>query len=127
MIQGLSHITFVVQSLDLMSSFLETIFDAKEIYSSGEHAFSISREKFFLINTLWVAVMEGESLPDKPITILHSKFLSKILRCMRIASDRWEWIFEKVVTALKERQDPYIFTTMTITCLSYIQERFKNG
>lgn len=65
MIEGLSHITFIVSDLDRMTRFLEIIFDAEEVYSSGNETFSISKEKFFLINGIWVAVMEGESLPKR--------------------------------------------------------------
>lgn len=65
MIEGLSHITFIVKDLDRASDFLRIIFNAKEVYSSGEKRFSHSREKFFLVNGLWFAIMEGESLTEK--------------------------------------------------------------
>jgi catechol 2,3-dioxygenase-like lactoylglutathione lyase family enzyme len=65
MIEGLSHITFVVRDLDKMTNFLTTIFDAKEVYSSNDRTFSIAREKYFLMNDIWMAVMEGEALPEK--------------------------------------------------------------
>lgn len=60
MIEGLSHITFVVRDLDRATEFLTVIFDAEEVYSSGEETFSVSREKFFLVGGVWIAVMEGE-------------------------------------------------------------------
>lgn len=65
MIEGLSHITFIVSDLDRMTRFLEIIFDAEEVYSSGNETFSISKEKFFLINGIWVAAMEGEPLSER--------------------------------------------------------------
>lgn len=65
MIEGLSHITFIVSDLDRMSNFLISIFDAKELYPSGEKNFSISKEKFFLMNGLWFAIMEGDPLFEK--------------------------------------------------------------
>ena len=65
MIEGLSHITFIVRDLKKMTHFLTTIFDAREIYSSGDKTFSISREKFFLINDIWIAIMEGEPRSEK--------------------------------------------------------------
>lgn len=65
MIQGISHLTFLVRDLEKMTTFLTTIFDAQEVYASGEQTFSISKEKFFLINDLWIAIMEGEPLPEK--------------------------------------------------------------
>ncbi len=65
MIEGLSHITFIVRDLDRMARFLTTIFDAQEMYSSGDKTFSIAREKFFLINGIWIAIMEGDPHSDK--------------------------------------------------------------
>lgn len=65
MIEGISHVTFIVRDLERMTSFLTTVFGAEEVYSSGDATFSISREKFFLIGGVWVAIMEGGSLPDK--------------------------------------------------------------
>ncbi len=75
MIQGISHITFIVSNLEKMTKFLTFIFDAEEVYSSDEQTFSISREKFFLINGLWIAIMEGESIPKK--TYNHVAFKIK--------------------------------------------------
>jgi len=65
MIKGISHITFVVSDLQRMTNLLETIFDAKEVYFSGDRTFSISREKFFLLGGQWIAIMEGQPLPEK--------------------------------------------------------------
>lgn len=65
MIKGLSHMTFIVKDLEQATKFFKEIFDAQEVYSSGDRCFSISKEKFFLIGQLWIAIMEGESLPEK--------------------------------------------------------------
>ncbi len=65
MVEGLSHITFIVRDLDRMASFLKIIFDAEEVYCSGNKTFSMSKEKFFLINGIWIAVMKGERLSEK--------------------------------------------------------------
>lgn len=65
MIEGLSHITFIVKDLDRTSNFLTSVFEAKEVYSSDERKFSYSKEKYFLINGLWLAIMEGEPLSEK--------------------------------------------------------------
>ncbi len=62
MIEGLSHITLIVQDLEQMAHFLKHIFEAEEVYSSGDQTFSISREKFFLISDVWIAIMEGDPL-----------------------------------------------------------------
>ncbi len=65
MIAGISHLTFIVKDLELASRFFRFIFDAEEIYSSGDKTFSLSREKYFLINDLWICIMEGDSLADR--------------------------------------------------------------
>ena len=65
MIEGLSHITFVVRDLERMTAFLAQIFEAREVYASGDETFSIAPEKFFLIGGLWIAIMEGEPLPSQ--------------------------------------------------------------
>ena len=65
MISGLSHITFIVKDLDRSALFFEKIFDAKEVYSSGDKNFSLSKEKFFLINGLWICIMKGEPFAER--------------------------------------------------------------
>ncbi|NJS15977.1 MAG: FosX/FosE/FosI family fosfomycin resistance thiol transferase [Nostocaceae cyanobacterium CSU_2_110] len=88
MIQGISHITFIVKDLEKMTRLLVYIFDAEEIYSSGEQTFSISQEKFFLINGLWIAIMQGDSLPEK--TYNHVAF--------KIAEEDYELYVARVKT-----------------------------
>ena len=65
MIEGLSHVTFVVRDLDRMTRILTGIFGAQEVYASGDETFSVAREKFFRVGDLWIAVMEGEPLPSR--------------------------------------------------------------
>lgn len=65
MIEGLSHITFIVKNLDRMEELLTKVLDAKKIYDSGETTFSISKERFFDIGGLWIATMEGEPLTSR--------------------------------------------------------------
>ena len=64
-IEGLSHITFVVRSLDRMEEILSAVLDATKIYDSGDDTYSMSRERFFKFDNLpfWIAIMEGEGLP----------------------------------------------------------------
>jgi fosfomycin resistance protein FosX len=64
-IEGLSHVTFVVRDLDRMTRILTGIFGAQEVYASGDETFSVAREKFFQVGDLWIAVMEGEPLPSR--------------------------------------------------------------
>ncbi|EAC7394012.1 FosX/FosE/FosI family fosfomycin resistance thiol transferase [Listeria monocytogenes] len=65
MISGLSHITLIVKDLNKTTAFLQNIFNAEEIYSSGDNTFSLSKEKFFLIAGLWICIMEGDSLQER--------------------------------------------------------------
>ena len=61
-IKGISHITLICSDLERSANLFCELFDAVEVYSSDERHFSISKEKFFLIGDLWIALMEGESL-----------------------------------------------------------------
>ena len=65
MIEGISHITFIVKDLKLATTFFKEIFDAEEVYASGDATFSVAKEKFFMAGNQWIAVMEGESLPTR--------------------------------------------------------------
>jgi catechol 2,3-dioxygenase-like lactoylglutathione lyase family enzyme len=62
MIEGLSHMTFIVRDLERMTRLIEDVLGGRQMYASGEETFSISREKFFLAGGLWIAIMEGEPL-----------------------------------------------------------------
>ena len=77
MIEGLSHITFIVKDLDHTGDLLKTVFKAKEVYSSGEKKHSYSKEKFFLVNGLWFAIMEGEPPAEKTYNHVAFKVAGK--------------------------------------------------
>lgn len=77
MISNISHITLIVKDLDKATRFFTQIFDAKEAYSSGTKTFSISKEKFFLINKIWIAVMEGETHEEKTYNHIAFKVSKK--------------------------------------------------
>jgi catechol 2,3-dioxygenase-like lactoylglutathione lyase family enzyme len=71
-IEGISHITFIVKDLKRASLFFCQGLGASEVYDSGARNFSISREKFFVLGQVWLAVMEGE--PPKDRTYRHTAF-----------------------------------------------------
>ncbi len=48
MIDGLSHITFIVSDLDKMEVILMKVLDAKKIYDSGDRTYSLSKERFLI-------------------------------------------------------------------------------
>ena len=45
-----------------MEDMLTSVLDAKKIYDSGDKTFSLSKERFFDIGGIWVAIMEGPPL-----------------------------------------------------------------
>ena len=65
MITGISHITFVVKDLDKTTELFKELFNAEEVYHSGEKQFSISRERFFLIGGQWIAVMQEDTIVNR--------------------------------------------------------------
>ena len=77
MIEGLSHMTFVVGDLERMSRILEGVLGAREVYASGDQTYSVSREKFFVVGALWIAIMEGESLPSRTYNHVAFKIAEK--------------------------------------------------
>ena len=58
MIIGISHITLIVADLNQTSLYFERIFGAKIVFSSPT-------AKYILINDLWVALNQGESLSEQ--------------------------------------------------------------
>ena len=63
MIQGLSHITFIVRDLDRMEALLVSVLGARKVYDSADTTFSLSKERFFVAGVLWLATMEGDPQP----------------------------------------------------------------
>ena len=51
-IEGLSHIMFIVRDLDKMEDILMKVLDAKRIYNSDDRTYSLSSERFFLMLVL---------------------------------------------------------------------------
>ncbi|CUW44995.1 FosX/FosE/FosI family fosfomycin resistance hydrolase [Brucella sp. 10RB9213] len=90
MVQGLSHMTFIVRDLDRMEEILTTVFDARKVYDSGAETFSLSKERFFLIGNgkepIWIATMEGEPLPTR--TYNHVAF--------KIANNEYEAYLKRI-------------------------------
>lgn len=85
-IEGISHLTFVCQDVEKTAQMFEIIFSAKEVYDSKGRNFSLSREKFLVIDELWIALMEGEALPKK--TYNHVAF--------KISQDELPLYMEKI-------------------------------
>ena len=95
MIEGLSHITFIVKDLERMKLLLVGALGGKEVYDSGEKQFSLSREKFFEVGGIWIAVMEGDPLSGK--TYNHVAF--------KVSADdlpRYRTAIEKLGLSIRE-------------------------
>jgi fosfomycin resistance protein FosX len=88
MIEGISHITFVVRDLAKMSLMITEVLGGEEVYSSGDATFSTSREKFFLAGGVWIAIMEGESLPSRSYNHVAFKVTDAQLEKARLAVER---------------------------------------
>lgn len=65
MIEGISHVTFVVKNLDKTTELFKEIFDAKEVYYSGNKKHSLFKERFFIIGNQWIAVMEDDNIINR--------------------------------------------------------------
>jgi len=65
MIEGLSHITLIVKDIGRTSEIVTRVLGGRQIYDSGDKTFSISKERFFDINGVWIALMEGDPLSSK--------------------------------------------------------------
>jgi catechol 2,3-dioxygenase-like lactoylglutathione lyase family enzyme len=88
MIEGISHITFIVRDLDKMARLIVEVLGGTEVYSSGDETFSVSREKFFLVNGIWLAAMEGEPLPGRTYNHVAFKVAAEDLPRYRDAIGR---------------------------------------
>ena len=71
-IEAISHITFIVKDVERTAKFLCEGLGASEVYDSKKKSFSLSREKFFVLGGIWLAVMEG--IPPAERTYRHLAF-----------------------------------------------------
>ncbi|WMJ90016.1 FosX/FosE/FosI family fosfomycin resistance hydrolase [Anaerocolumna sp. MB42-C2] len=65
MIECISHITFIVNDLEKTTLLFKELFDAKEVYYSGEKKHSLYKERFFVIGGQWIAVMEDINILNR--------------------------------------------------------------
>ncbi|APQ71436.1 FosX/FosE/FosI family fosfomycin resistance thiol transferase [Clostridium botulinum] len=65
MIECISHITFVVKNLDKTTRLFKELFNAKEVYYSGEKKHSLFKERFFIVGSQWIAVMEDANILNR--------------------------------------------------------------
>ena len=75
----INHITFICQDIERSAALFCDLFQAVEVYSSDGKNFSLSQEKFLLIDNLWIALMQGAQLHGL-ITILRLPLRRRNLR-----------------------------------------------
>jgi catechol 2,3-dioxygenase-like lactoylglutathione lyase family enzyme len=63
-VEGRSHVTFLVRDLDRMERLLTDVLGARKVYDSGAGMFSLSKERFFLVGDVWIAV-SANSTPSR--------------------------------------------------------------
>jgi fosfomycin resistance protein FosX len=61
----ISHLTFIVSDLEKMSRIIVDVLGGREVYASGDKLHPLSPEKFFDVGALWIAIMQGDSLPTR--------------------------------------------------------------
>jgi fosfomycin resistance protein FosX len=88
MIEGLSHLTFVVRDLEKMARIIVEVLGGEVVYSSGDKTFSTSREKFFMAGGLWIAAMEGDPLPTRSYNHVAFKVTDAELERARVAAEK---------------------------------------
>jgi catechol 2,3-dioxygenase-like lactoylglutathione lyase family enzyme len=71
-ISSISHITFVVKNLDETTRLFKELFGAREVYYSGERKHSLYKERFFIVGSQWIAVMEDSNIVNR--TYHHTAF-----------------------------------------------------
>jgi len=72
-IEGISHVTFVVQDLERMARLMCEGLGGREVYDSQRKNFSLSHEKFFLVGGIWIAAMQGDAPDQKSYSHLAFK------------------------------------------------------
>ena len=88
MVEGLSHLTFIVQNLDAMERVFVEALGATKIYDSGAESFSLSPERFYLLGPehapLWLVLMQGEPLPSRTYNHVAFKIPEADLEAYRV-------------------------------------------
>ncbi len=65
LVEGLSHITWIVTDLDRSTRLFTEGLGGRLVYDSGARTFSHSRERFLDVGGLWIALMEGKPLSER--------------------------------------------------------------
>jgi fosfomycin resistance protein FosX len=88
MTSSISHLTFVVHDLEKMSRIIVEVLGGREVYASGTKQHSLSPEKFFDVDGLWIAIMQGDPLPARTYNHVAFKVSVEQLEKSKLAIEK---------------------------------------
>lgn len=88
MIEGLSHVTFIVRDLDAMERIVVEVLGGRKVYDSQDATFSVSPERFYVAGGVWIAIMKGEPLSQRTYNHIAFKIAEEDLPRCRAAIER---------------------------------------
>ena len=88
MISGLSHLTFIVRDLKKMSRIIVEVFGGREVYASAAEQHSLSPEKFFDVNGIWIAIVQDDPLPTRSYNHVAFKVSVKQLEKAKLVIEK---------------------------------------
>jgi catechol 2,3-dioxygenase-like lactoylglutathione lyase family enzyme len=94
-IEGISHITLIVQDLERTGHLFSSVLGAEEVYASGDKTFSLSKERFFLLGGIWIAIMEGDPLSERTYNHIAFKIRESEVEYYRQRLERAEIEFRQ--------------------------------
>lgn len=62
MIEGISHVTFIVKDLERTTMLFKALFQVEAVYDSGSKLHSLFKERFFIIGGQWIVLMENDDI-----------------------------------------------------------------
>jgi catechol 2,3-dioxygenase-like lactoylglutathione lyase family enzyme len=71
-LQGLSHVTYIVRDLERMARFLCHGLGGSEVPDTNQHSFTRAHERYFMVGGVWIAVTKGE--PPRERSYQHLAF-----------------------------------------------------
>ena len=88
MIEGLSHLTFIVGDLEAMTHIITKVLGGREVYASGAKQHSLLPEKFFDVGGIWIAIMQGDALPSRSYNHVAFKISAEQLATSKLAIEK---------------------------------------
>jgi fosfomycin resistance protein FosX len=126
-IEGLSHLTFIVRDLERMSRLIVDVLGGREVYASGDRTFSIAREKFFLAGGMWLAIMEGDPLPTRTYNHVAFKVRTEDLDVLKARVSALGLDMRESRPRVDGRAPPSTSTTGTTICSSCTPARLRSA